>query len=262
MEIAKGILIPITADRFIDPVIHYGEITALYFISDDRQYGRITFEDLDAIKVSVGEYFPYEYELQPYYWILKVENSSWLNERFKYYIESFKNNYEYCPNPERLNDFSHYIIRFNNQFVEVIAKGFWVEQDRTSFFGQPFGQPLQYGHPFLPLPETNLKTINAHNLTCLVRKNPKSKEELISDARFCSQKLMEFTFNPGEMAFNTLTISYRAEKLVSILKGYFFGRKEITFDGIATLDNVKPYVEKYLGEFYEQKKWKINDPAN
>jgi len=37
-------------------------ITGIYFLTKDNEFGRITFDGLDAIKVCRGEYFPYLHE--------------------------------------------------------------------------------------------------------------------------------------------------------------------------------------------------------
>ena len=42
------------------PIVQYGgEITAIHFTTDDGRWGRVTFEGLDSLKVSRGEYEPF-----------------------------------------------------------------------------------------------------------------------------------------------------------------------------------------------------------
>lgn len=159
-------------------------------------------------------------EGQEYPWVYKVENSNWLKERFVYENKNYGNLYEFGNNVnEMLTDFSHYLFKFHDQFVEVIARGFWFEQDKTSLYNRE----LQVGHPFLNLTESNKEEYVSHNLTCQIRTNPKSQDKLISDAIFCSQKLIEFALELDGNASvdHSLILSYRNGKLTSNLKGYF-----------------------------------------
>ncbi len=256
MELAKGIIIPVIADFVLSPDVFYGdELTGIYFQTEDEQHGRITFENLDALKICRGENFPFSFDLQEGQespWVYKVENSNWQKERFDYENKNYGNSYEFGGNVnEMLTDFSHYVFKFHDQFVEVIARGFWFEQDKKSLFKRE----LQVGHPFLNLPDCNVEKFVSHNLTCQVRINSKPTERLISDAKFCSQKLIEFALElDGKSSVNnSLVLSYRNGKLISSLRGYF-GKQIIVFDGVAKLTDVKPHIEKYIGEVYERRK--------
>lgn len=256
MELAKGIIIPVIADFVLSPDVFYGdELTGIYFQTQDEQYGRITFENLDALKICRGEYLPYSdnwEDGQKFPWVYSVENSNWQRERYNYEKNNYGSSYEFGGNVnEMLTDFSHYIFKFHDQFVEVIARGFWFEQAKTSLFNKE----LQAGHPFLSLPDNNAEKFVANNLTCQVRTSSKRQEELISDAKFCSQKLIEFALElDGKASVSySLILSYRNGKLISSLRGYF-GKEIIEFDGIAKLTDVKPYVEKYMGEVYDRRK--------
>lgn len=256
MEIAKGIIIPIVAETVLTPDVLYGDqLTGIYFETEDEQYGRITFENLDALKICRGEVLPFPddwKEGQEFCWVYSVENSNWLKERFDYENENYGSSYEFGGNVnEMLTDFSHYVFKFHDQFVEVIARGFWFEQDKTSLFKRE----LQVGHPFLNLPDNNVEKFVSHNLTCQVRTNSNSQEELIFNAKFCSQKLIEFAIELDGKASvdNSLILSYRNGKLISSLRGYF-GKQIVEFEGLAKLTDVKPYIEKYIGEVYERRK--------
>ncbi|MFV0330847.1 MAG: hypothetical protein ACK5KL_13690 [Dysgonomonas sp.] len=261
MEVLKGIPIPIIADGVLSPQVHYGESyldephTGIYFITSDEQHGRIIFENLDAIKVCRGEMMPYKYDWDKHVqgtWIFKVENSLWQKERFDYENKFYGQHYEFGGNVnDMLTDFSHYLFSFHDQFVEVIARGFWFEKDKESLFGKP----LQEGHPFLNLPVDNYEILESNNLRMQVRKNPKPENQLKKDAEYCSQKLMEFALELEGTAKvdNTLLLFYRDGKLLSSLKGYF-GKEKFTKEGIATLDDVLPYLGRYAGEVYERRK--------
>jgi hypothetical protein len=256
MELAKGIIIPVIADFVLDPDVFYGdELTGIYFQTPDEQFGRITFENLDALKICRGENLPFSddwKEGQAFPWVYKVENSNWLKDRYNYEKSNYGSSYEFGGNVnEMLTDFSHYVFKFHDQFVEVIARGFWFEQDKTSLFKRE----LQAGHPFLNLPDNNIEKFVSHNLTCQVRVNSKPPEKLVLDAKFCSQKLLEFALELDGKASvdNSLILSYRNGKLISSLRGYF-GKEIIEFDGIAKLTDVKSYIDKYIGEVYERRK--------
>jgi hypothetical protein len=256
MEIARGLPVLVNADSVMSPMVHYGiPMTAIYFDTDDDQFGRITFENFDSLKISRGEYLPFSddwEEGKEFHWVSKVEHSTWQKERYEYEKKHYGKAYEFRGNVgEMKSDFSHYIFSFHDQYIEVIVRGFWIEKDSASLMGKP----LQEGHPFLPLPETNMEKFTAHNLTCQIRKNEKPIDELVSNARFCSQKLFEFALElEGKASVdNTLFIAYRSGKLISSLRGYF-GRQELEFEGTATLEDVKPAIEKYMEKVYERRR--------
>lgn len=256
MELAKGIIIPVVADFVLSPDVYYGnELTGIYFQTEDEQFGRITFENLDALKICRGELLPYSnnwIEGQEYPWVFKVENSNWQIERYNYEKKIYGNSYEFGGNVEdMITDFSHYVFRFHDQFIEVIASGFWFEQDEVSLFKKE----LTKDHPFLNLPETNAEKFIAHSLTCQVRKKIKSNKELIADAKFCSQKLIEFALELDGITSinNSLVLFYRNEKLISSLRGHF-GRQIAEFDGIASFKDVQRHIEKYMKEVCDRRK--------
>jgi len=193
MEIARGIIVPVQPDQVLSPDVYYGRpVTGIYFITEEDHYGRITFEKLDAIKISRGEWIPFEDDWEeepPYCWVWKVDNSAWQTERYQYEKRFYGSAYEFGGNvDEMLTDFNHFVFLFHDQFVEAIAKGFWYETSDESLFGKE----LTKGHPFLPLPENNSFKIQASNLICQVRTNPAPIDELKKNAEFCSQKLFEF----------------------------------------------------------------------
>ena len=256
MELAIGILIPLEADYVLEPEVYYGnELTGIYFQSSDEEYGRITFENLDALKVCRGENLPYPdnwLEGQDFCWVYKVDNSNWKKERYKYEKENYGDSYEFGGNvDEMLSDFSHYIFKFHDQFIEVIARGFWYEKDITSLIKKP----LQKGHPFLELDNSKNEKLEAHTLSCQIRRNKKSKEELIKNAELCSQKLIEFALElEGEPTINhSLMLFYRNNKLITNLIGSF-GNEIVAFDKIANYDDVRPHIETYMKEVYERRK--------
>jgi hypothetical protein len=256
MELAKGIIIPVIADFVLSPDVFYSdELTGIYFQTRDQQFGRVTFENLDALKICRGEYLPFSSdwkEGQELPWVYRVENSNWQKERYNYEKAKYGSSYEFGGNVnEMLTDFAHYVYKFHDQFVEVISRGFWFEQDKASLVQRE----LQVGHPFLDLPDTNVEKFVSHNLTCQVRINSKPKEKLIADAKFCSQKIMEFALelDGTSSVNNSLILSHRNGKLISSLRDYF-GKEIMVFDGMAKLMDVKSCIDRYMGEVYDRRK--------
>jgi hypothetical protein len=258
MEIVRQISIPIIADSVLSPELYCGkEYTGIYFLTNNEKYGRITFEHIDSIKFCRGEMMPYEFDwrlLENHNWIFQIENSKWLLERFNYEKTNYGESYEFGGNVhEMLTDFKHYLFSFHDEFIEVIAKGFWFEEDEDNLFKKD----LQNGHPFLPLSKENMQKFEHSEMIMQVRINQKEKDILIKHAYYFSQKLYEFALelDGKESIQNTVSLTYKNNKLLSVLRG-FFGNQIIEFDGIATLEQVKPYMEKYMEEVYERRKGK------
>ncbi len=264
MEKAKKIIIPVTADEVLSPQVFYGEeildgikCTGIYFVTNDTQYGRISFDKLDSLKVSRGEYLPYEDDVdisseEPYPWVFKVEKSNWLKQRFDYENSNYGKRYEFGRNVnEMLTDFNHYIFRFHDEFIEVIARGFWYEKNIDSLLDKE----LPLGHPLVDLSEDNMDKFVTNCITCQVRKNPKTNEEIIKDAKLCPQKIMQFAleFDDKATVSMTLTALYRKDKLISVLNP-IFGDEIMQFDGFASFDEVKPYIDEYMKEVCARRK--------
>jgi hypothetical protein len=248
MEFAKGLLIPIKCDLVLSPNVFYGDpMTAIYFTTSDDKYGRITFEDLDSIRVSRGEYLPYEddwVEDKPYCWISIVQNSNWLMERYNYESKYYGDSYEFCGDvDDMLFYFKHYIFSFHDQFVEAIARGFWFEDSSKNLFRKP----LSEGHPSLPISETSMIRFETHGITCIARTTTKKEHALKEDSIYHSQKLIEFAFElDGKTSVDyTLILTCHDGKFISILRG-FFGNSLITFNKFATFEDAKPYIESYM----------------
>jgi len=54
-----GIPVPVTADLVARPIVTYGDGPAsIRFLTQDEEWARVTFEKLDSIRVSRGEYDP------------------------------------------------------------------------------------------------------------------------------------------------------------------------------------------------------------
>lgn len=258
MEKAIGFEVPIEPDSVLSPDVLYGDpVTGIYFITDDDQYGRITFENLDSLRVSRGECLPYEEgwdiyaDDAPYYWVTQIQNSNWLKERHEYESRHYGNTYEFGGNvDEMLTDFNHYVFSFHDEFVEVLARGIWFEKSSEKLMGKP----LSEGHPFLPLPQAGMMRIEAHGLSSQVRVTTKNEDELKRDAVFCSHPIMEFALELDGSATvdHHLLLFYRSGRLMSRLGG-FFGKPIAEFEGIATLEDVRPYIEAYMKEVADRR---------
>lgn len=255
-EIARGFDVQVEADPVLSPTVVYGEpMTAIFFEDENGRNCRITFENLDSIRICRGEYCPYGDDRKdddPYYWVSKVENSSWLVERHKYESEHYNNSYGFGGDvDEMLNEFSHYLFSFHDQYVEVLAAGIWIEKSEEPLNGTE----LSDGHPFLALSHEHSEVITAHGLTCHIWKNLTDITSLIENAKYCSQPLLEFAPElDGSITTSIyLSLKYRNGDLCSILTQSFAG--EIAcFKGVASVELTRPYIEKWLGEVSERRR--------
>ena len=192
------------------------------------------------MKICRGEMFPYDYTWEKHKrgtWIFKVCNSPWLKERFEYEQKHYGRSYEFGGNVEEmLTDFTHYLFSFHDEFIEVIARGFWFEESKKSLLGKK----LTKAHPFLPLPQKKIKYIVLHNKRYRVTFNPLPIETLIENTHLCEQKVFEVShlFEGEYMKDQTLVIMRRNGKVMSILRG-FFGRSCFEKKGIATFDEIQ-----------------------
>ena len=127
-----GIAVPVLADSVEGPTVAYGAGPAsINFVTQDERWGRVTFEKLDSLRVSRGEYEPYPSDWKegdPVHWVSVVAPSPWLRERYGYEKRHYSQAYEFGGDvDEMLRDFSHYVFSFHDQFVEVLCAGIWFE---------------------------------------------------------------------------------------------------------------------------------------
>src|SRR5688572_11460476 len=95
-----GIPVPVIADSVAGPTVTYGEVlpsgeelTSIRFLTRDGGWGRVTFEHLDSIRVSRGEFDPYPGDES--YWVSEVVPSPWLLERYEYEKRHYGEAYEW-----------------------------------------------------------------------------------------------------------------------------------------------------------------------
>lgn len=139
----------------------------------------LTFEGLDSHKISRGEYLPYYTENLNSRWINEVINSDWLNQRHEYEYKHYKYSL--------LEEYSHYLFSFHDEFVEVIAKGFWIEKANNGI------EICSEEHPLNNLPlKYKVKDLLINGRKCILVENPLSIEGLIENSKLCSQKLFQY----------------------------------------------------------------------
>jgi hypothetical protein len=259
----RGIRVPVMADPVAGPTVTYGEelpsgaeLTSIKFLTKDEGWARVTFEHLDSIRVSRGEYEPYPSGWKPgdeIHWVYEVAPSAWLLERYEYEKKHYGRAYEFTGDvDEMLRDFTHYVFTFHDQFVEALAAGIWFE----TFDDSDDTNELNPTHPFRNLQRpTEPDLIEAHGLICEVWPNTRPIAEILEDAKLCSQKLLQIApvLDGNTSVFWTLVVRVRDGKARSSLKPGL-GKVRATFDGVAGLEQIRPHVESWLEEVKERRK--------
>lgn len=256
-QFAHGLEVPLEADLVDSPIVNFDDrLTCINFTTQDERWGRVTFEKLDSIKMSRGEYPPFPpapRNENVFHWVTTVSNSAWLKERYEYE----KKHYEDCYNfggsvEEMLTDFSHYVFSFHDEFVEALAAGIWFESGDSML-----GQRELPDHPLRGLGHiTSSERFEAHGITCLVRRNPLSAEELERRARLCSQTVFEVAAELDGRITGTdwfLTRRVRDGLGKSYLRDYF-GNPAATYDHVPALSEVRPVIDKWLSEVRERRR--------
>lgn len=258
-----GIAVPVIADPVVGPTVTYGEVlksgqvlTSIKFLTNDDDRGRVTFEHLDSIRVSRGEYDPYPRDWKPGdqpNWVSEVVPSPWLLERYEYEKMHYGQAYEFGGDvDEMLRDFSHYVFSFHDEFVEALSSGIWLER----FDESSDSETVSTTHPLRDLPRpTTPDLIEAHGLICEIWPNTRPMDQILEGAKLCSQKLLQFALVvDGASSISwTLAVRVRHGKVRSSLRPSL-GPVRATFDGVASLENVRPHVESWLREVRERRK--------
>jgi len=246
-----GFPVPVIADPVAGPTVTYREeLTSIRFLTRDDGWARVTFDHLDSIRVSRGEFDPYPSDWKPgdqLHWVSEVVPSPWLQERYEYEKKHYAEAYEWTGDVEEmLRDFSHYVFRFHDQFVEALASGIWFETVEHSIDDVE----LSATHPVHDLPRPiGPDLMEAHGMICEIWPNTRPTDEILNDAHLCSQKLFQFALvldglpNVG----CTLAVRVRHGKVRSSLSRSI-GRVYATFDGVASLETVRAYVERWMQE--------------
>lgn len=200
MAFARGIAVPLLPDYVGEPSLIFDEgIRCLLFplhedFAGEQHLGRVIFEGFDAIRWSRGEAAPYPDDaLKSDAWTFVVEDSDWLRERHAYKLRNY--------NTPLLDEYDHYVFRFHDQFVELIAEGIWFDNPLASQ-----GKVKPESHPALDLSASpECEAFSVDGMPCEVRFNPRPLEELLEDSKLGSQILFQYA-----LAYGAASPSYAA----------------------------------------------------
>jgi len=258
-----GIRVPVIADPVAKPKVTYGEVlksgeslTSILFLTANDEWARVTFEHLDSIRVSRGEYDPYPNDWKPgdqLQWVSEVVPSPWLLERYEYEKMHYGLAYEFNGDvDEMLRDFSHYVFSFHDEFVEALSSGIWLERlDKSSD-----SETVSESHPLRDLPRpTAPDLIEDCGMVCEIWPNTRPMKQILEDAKLCSQKLLQFALvlDDVQNISWTLAVRVRHGKVRSSLRPSI-GPVRAIFDDVANLEHVRPHVESWLQEVRERRK--------
>jgi hypothetical protein len=238
------IKIPVIADYILSPIVSYGEnFTSINFETQDEEFGRITFQNIDSIKICRGELPPYEdnSEFEIGDWVYKVQDSEWLQERYHYEKKHYSQSYEWGNSVEEmLTDYTHYFFRFHDEFVEAIAKGFWFEQGIESYIGKS----LSPNHPFLKIDNNYTDEFILGDKKYYFKFNTSDIKTLEHQSKYCQQTLIEVWLSiPNEECMDG---SLKIKNINGNVISYYqptFGKAEIIKNGLATIEDLKNYIK-------------------
>lgn len=248
-QYAYPLEVPLVADSIDSPiVVSGGSVTAIHFTTKDRRWGRITFEALDSLKISRGEHEPFPAapdDPKEFDWVATISNSAWLRERYEYEKKHYGLSYNFGGDVnEMLDEFSHYVFHFHDEFIEAIAAGIWFESSETRL-GE---QDLNATHPLRGLADIEpIEQFESSGIVCLVRRNPLPEEEIERGARLCSQVILEVSLSGSSRADWSLTRRVRNGVGKSFLRD-FFGNSVETYEGIPSLSEIRPRIDTWLSE--------------
>jgi hypothetical protein len=196
VTMAHPLTVPLQADFVLRPRLVYGGLplipaegkqpsAAVYFRLEDKgtNFGRVTFEGLDAIRAARGEHFPYA-RSEPFTahaWVFQVHDSPWLAERHEYENRHYKT--------PLLDSHQHYFFRFHDEFIEAVAQGIWFDRPNPEqLLEPPTAHPLQ---PFaLSAPAESRRSPSG--IEWELRRATTARTELLSGSVLCSQLLYQF----------------------------------------------------------------------
>jgi hypothetical protein len=249
--------VPLEADSVDSPIVHYGDpMTAIHFVTEDGRWGRVTFERLDSLRVSRGEHEPFPVSPDApdkYHWVTTISNSAWLRERYEYEKRHYGRSYNFNGNVEEmLEEYSHYVFSFHDEFVEAIAAGIWFEVDDTMLGDRD----LDALHPLRGLGHLlAAERFESSGITCFVRKNPMSAAEIEHAARLCSQPILEICAELEGRSSPSWFLTRRVRNGIgkTYLRSYF-GNPVETFSAIPSLSEIRPRIDQWLFEVRERRR--------
>jgi hypothetical protein len=237
----------IEPDGVACPEIRYGELGAS--LDYPRRHGgwaRVVFDRWDALRVCRGEYSPYAQavpESGSYSSISIVRPSTWLRERYEYERRHYAKAYAFNGDVDEIRrEFDHYLFCFHDEFVEVTAGGVHFDLSDARHDGELHQRPGWAG-----LPESCIAhRWECSGITCQIRLDARPQDAIIEASRFCDQSIVQVALELDGRASISQRLSVRTRdgETKSRWRGYF-GAVEHTFDGIPSLDELRPLVEEH-----------------
>lgn len=181
-----------------------------------------------------------------------VRPSTWLRERHGYESKHYGDSYSFNNDvDEMLEEFEHYLFRFHDQFVEVIAGG--VHFDVSD---KPYGGGELHQRPgWADLPESAVAhRWQCSGIVCEVRVDGRDEATVLEASRFCDQAIVQVALQQEGSASVSHRLSVRTRDGVtkSRWRGHF-GAAKNTFDGIPSLDAIRPLVEAHAAQVRERR---------
>jgi hypothetical protein len=186
-------------------------------------------------------------------WVTTISNSKWLRERYEYEKRHYGAAYNFNGNvDEMLEEYSHYVFSFHDEFVEAIASGIWFEVDDTMLGDQEMTAP----HPLKGLAHVlAVEQFESSGISCFVRRNPMSNDEIEVAAALCSQTVIEVRADSDSESHPSwfLTRRVRGGAGKSYLRSYF-GNVVDSYNGIPSLAEIRLHIDNWLSEVRERRR--------
>jgi len=143
------------------------------------------------------------------------------------------------------------LFKFHDEFIEVLAKGFWFEKSEKSLKNKP----LQESHPCLPLTRNIKEVFNVEGVNYFILKTQIDTKTLSENAFFYEQKLVEIHLELDKKysLYKTLYLQRRNNKLISVLKGSYT-KEKVLREGIATFEEIKELIEESIHEIIQRRR--------
>lgn len=256
MITASMLPVPLDADPVAPPRLLYGALaihapdqddadTSLYFRTRGGGLGRVTFEDLDAVRAEGGESPPYDeiYDAADG-WVYALTGSPWLQARHDYEVRNY--------DTPREQTHQHYVFLFHDEYIEAIAEGIWLDTpDPAHPFTPPADHPLHRLQPELPAQHFRSDT----GIDWQLRRSPRSDTDLLTASTLCSQRVYQYdTTHDGDTSETaSLWLRTRDGDTYSVLRSTVLGSELARHPGLATPDDVTDAWEQHLAEITERR---------
>lgn len=222
------------------------------YLQSENFYGRFLFENADSIKTSRGEHFPYSYKEAETFrsYIYEVENSNWLKQRYEYEKKHYGTSYNFGGNVEEMiKDFHHYFIPFEDDFVEVLARGFWYESNP-----EPITTQFLPNNPLASIEKINPTIFKENGINGHVFHNTLEEEKLLHQSFYCSQKILQFGIELNNYISISRTLYLMRDNNGNIycsLKGSL-GEEIKRFENLVGLKEIEPILVQHLKDVSER----------